>query len=77
LIGEAVKAIIKRIFAWAIKLCKIVIGVVVIKTGFDFAGGSGAFAYQEGDFITGVFVMIIGAYFVLSTLFPGFFDRPE
>jgi hypothetical protein len=68
---------IKRIFAWAIKLCKIVIGVVVIKTGFDFAGGSGPFAYQEGDIITGVFVIIIGAYFILSSLFPSLFDRPE
>ena len=52
------------------------IGLVVIKTGFDLTRGSGSFAYREFyDGITGIFVMIIGAYFVFSSLFRGLFDQ--
>ncbi len=54
------------------------VGLVVIKTGFDFLRGKGAFAYLEkGDDITGVFVIIVGAYFVFSSLFRGLFGRSE
>ncbi len=63
--------------AWIRRLCGIMIGLIVIKTGFDLAGGSGAFAYREGDLITGIFVMIIGGYFVFSSLFPDLFNRFE
>jgi hypothetical protein len=54
-----------------------VIGSVVLKTGFDFAKGSGAFAYREADVITGVFVILIGAYFILSSIFPDLFDQSD
>jgi hypothetical protein len=54
-----------------------VIGLVVIKTGFDFSRGSGAFAYREADVITGVFVILVGAYFILSSLFPDLFDQSD
>jgi len=47
-----------------------VLGLVVIKTGFDFSRGSGSFAFMEvEDGITGIFVMILGLYFVFSSLF--------
>jgi len=55
-----------------------VVGLVVIKTGFDFTRGSGAFVYQKtDDGIIGIFVMIIGAYFVFSSLFRDLFERSE
>ena len=66
---------IKYIFTWIIILCRIAVGLVVTKTGFDFARGSGAFAYWENDGITGIFVMIIGVYIVFSSLFRGLFDQ--
>lgn len=69
LLGDAIKSIIKLIFVWIITLCRIVVGLVVIKTGVDFTRGSGAFAYRETDAITGIFVIIIGTYFVFSSLF--------
>ena len=72
--GDGVDVKIKRALAWIRRISGIVIGVIVIKTGFDFAGGSGAFAYREGDVFTGLFVMIVGVYFVFSSLFPGRFD---
>jgi len=55
------------------------VGLVVIKTGFDFTRGSGVFAYSElNDGITGIFVMIIGAYFVFSSLFrSSLFDQAD
>jgi len=54
-----------------------VIGSVVLKTGFDFAKGSGAFAYREADVITGVFVILIGAYIILSSIFPDLFNQSD
>lgn len=77
LIEDTIKSIIKCIFAWIITLCRIVLGLVVIKTGFDFTLGRGAFAYQQADAITGIFVIIIGAYFVFSSLFSRLFERSE
>jgi hypothetical protein len=77
LVGDVIKSIIKLIFVWTIKLCRIVTGLVVIKTGFDFSRGSGAFAYREADVITGIFVILIGAYFILSSLFPDLFDKSD
>ena len=65
-----IKSIFKNIFSWAITLCRVVLGLLVIKTGFDFSRGSGAFAFMEvDDGITGIFVMLIGLYFVFSSLF--------
>ena len=75
--GGTVKSIMKRIFQWIMTLCRVVIGVVVIKTGFDFSRGSGAFAYREPDVITGIFVMILGAYFVFSSFSRDLFGRSE
>jgi len=76
LLGDAIKSTIKLIFGWIITLCRILVGLVVIKTGFDFIRGSSAFAYQKtDDGILGVFVMIIGAYIVFSSLFRDLFER--
>ncbi len=77
LIGDVIKAIFKHIFIWTIKMCRTVIGVLVMKTGFDLASGSGAFIYREADTFTGVFVIIIGAYFILSSLFPNMFGQSD
>jgi len=63
----AVNGVIKRIFACLKTLCRIGIGLLVSKTGLDFARGSGAFAFRETDEFTGVFVMIIGLYIVFSS----------
>lgn len=38
---------------------------------------SGAFLYQETDIITGIFVLIIGAYVVFSTLLRSLFGHSE
>ena len=70
-----IKSIFKQMLACIIKLARIVIGLVVLKTGFDFAKGSGMFAYREPDVITGVFVILVGAYFILSSIFPDLFDQ--
>ncbi len=59
-------------------MCRVVLGLVVIKTGYDFSRESGAFAFMEvEDGITGIFVMIIGLYFVFSSLFGALGDRSK
>jgi hypothetical protein len=68
---------IKRLLALALTFFRIVIGLVVIKTGLDFTSGSGTFAYQETDGITGIFVVLIGVYFIFSSLFGRVFDHSE
>ena len=68
---------IKRIVAWIITLIRIVLGLVVIKTGYDYASGNGVFAYREADALTGVFIMILGAYFVQSSLARHFSNQSE
>lgn len=77
MIGDVIKSIFKQVLIGIIRLVRIVIGSVVLKTGFDFAKGSGAFAYREADVITGVFVILIGAYIVLSSIFPDLFDQSK
>ncbi|MCP4339889.1 MAG: hypothetical protein GY799_13610 [Desulfobulbaceae bacterium] len=68
---------IKQLLRLTLIFLRIMIGLVVIKTGFDFASGSGAFAYQETDGLTGIFVIIIGLYFVFSSLFGRPFDQSD
>ena len=58
-------------------LCRIGLGLVIIKTGFDFARGTGPFAYREADALTGGFVMILGAYCIITGLTRYFFDQSE
>jgi len=68
------KSRIDQAVAWVFTLCRIVIGLVVSKTGFDLASGAGSFAYYESDNImTGVFVMSIGIYFVFTGIRRQFF----
>jgi TctA family transporter len=71
------KLIFKCILAWAITLCRVVIGLVVIKTGFDFSRGGGTFSFQQTDTVTGIFVIIIGVYFVFSSISSRLVDQSE
>ena len=73
----------KFFFTWIIILCRVLVGGIVFKTGFDYSRGSGVFAYQNHDnIIAGMFVMGLGIYFIFSSIFRGFFgddptDRQE
>ena len=68
------KSRIDQAVAWIFTLCRIGVGALVIKTGYDLARGVGSFSYYQSDNImTGVFVMTIGAYFVLSSIRRQFF----
>jgi len=69
------KSRIEQVVAWVFTICRILVGVLVIKTGFDLASGAGSFAFYTSDNImTGVFVMVIGIYFVFSSLTRHFFE---
>jgi hypothetical protein len=71
------KLIFKFILAWAITLCRVVIGLVVIKTGFDYSRGDGTFSLQQTDTVTGIFVIIIGVYFIFSSISKRLFEQSE
>jgi TRAP-type C4-dicarboxylate transport system permease small subunit len=69
------KSKIEQVVSWVFTLCRILVGILVIKTGFDLASGAGSFAFHKSDNImTGVFVMIIGIYFVFSSINRQFFE---
>ena len=63
-----------RIFSWIVTACRVLVGMLVVKTGVDLARGASRFYGQEYDnFITGLFAVLVGAYFILSSLFRKFF----
>ena len=51
---------IKQIVSCFLNLCRILIGLLVMKTGFDLATGALPFYYNhDNNFLMGVFIMII------------------
>jgi len=50
---------LKEAAVWIFKLCRMAVGGIVIKTGYD---------YLQTDLLTSLFVMAVGVYFVFSTL---------
>jgi len=72
------KSRIDQAVSWIFTLCRIAVGLLVSKTGFDLARGQGSFAYYGSDRImTGVFIMAIGIYFVFSGIRRQFFADEE
>ena len=66
---------IKQIVSCFFILCRILIGLLVMKTGFDLATGTLPFYYNHGNnFLMGIFIMIIGGYIIFSSLFRQIFD---
>ncbi len=64
----------KIFFTWILVVCRILVGGVVFKTGFDYSLGRSVFAYQiQNNKTAGIFVMAIGIYFVFSSIFRGLF----
>nr|WP_321396784.1 hypothetical protein [uncultured Desulfobacter sp.] len=64
----------KKIFTWILVACRVLVGGVVFKTGFDYSLGRSVFAYQTLENKTaGIFAMTIGIYFIFSSIFRGLF----
>lgn len=62
--------VVKRIFIWGVTGCRIVVGLLVMKTGIDLMRGGIFTGYNRQDpFLVGGFVTIIGLYFICSSLF--------
>lgn len=55
-------------------MCRVLVGWIVFKTGFDYSLGRSAFAYQiQENKTAGIFVMTIGIYFIFSSIFRSLF----
>ena len=60
---------LKRIGKWIFTGFRILIGLLVTKTGIDLMRGGTLTGYnKENTLLTGGFVMIIGLYFIFSSL---------
>jgi hypothetical protein len=76
LTGSEKKSTTALIFSWIVTICRVLIGVLVMKTGFSLVMRTGSFyAWPHDSHITGIFVMIIGAYFIFSSLYHQIFDN--
>lgn len=67
---EKITSLIKQLGTWLVIGLRMVLGVVVMKTGYDLAAGK--LHYGEtffNDPITPLFIIILGAYFTFSSLF--------
>ncbi len=67
---------IHNAYNWVILLLRSIIGITVVKVGYDIAAHDQYLPLdQSGTLATGLFVMIIGCYFVFSSLFKQFFEN--
>ncbi len=65
---------LKLICRWIFTGCRVLVGFLVMKTGIDLMGGGTFTGYNRQDtLLAGGFVMVIGLYFVFSSLFQAFF----
>ncbi|MFT5701394.1 MAG: hypothetical protein ACI8ZB_004286 [Desulforhopalus sp.] len=72
------KELLKRLFTWGIGACRIVVGLLVINTGYELTQKQGNFAmWSTESSITGIFVILLGGAFVVLGLFPRLFDRSD
>jgi uncharacterized membrane protein HdeD (DUF308 family) len=64
----------KKFLTWILVACRVLVGIVVFKTGFDYSLGRSIFAYQSlENKNVGIFAMFIGIYFIFSSIFRGLF----
>lgn len=75
---EKIRLYLKQFFSYFIILLQMLLGAVVIKTGYDLAAGN---LYQgssmSSDPITPLFIIILGVYFCFSGLLRKIFgDKP-
>ncbi len=67
---ETITSLIKQLGTLLVIGLRMVLGLVVMKTGYDMAAGN--LHYGEtfvNDPITPLFIIILGAYFAFSSLF--------
>lgn len=67
---------LKETTAWLVIILRMIIGAVVMKTGFDLAAGKlhGSVSMST-DPITPLFIIILGVYFCFSGLLKKLFDH--
>ena len=69
-------SLIKRLGTWLVIGLRTVLGLVVMKTGYDLAAGNLHYGETFGnDPITPLFIIIVGAYFTFSSLLRHLLDN--
>lgn len=60
----------KQIYNWLLVIIRSLIGITVIKVGYEVAVNKQHFGYyQDNGFFTGLFVIAVGCYFILFSFF--------
>ena len=73
--GGSMKDSLLRIMGWVIGGCRIVVGLLVIKAGYQLSQRQGAFSFWDLESsLGGLFVMLLGVAFLALALFPKSFE---
>lgn len=66
----------EKYFNVLLMLCRVCIGCVMIYSGVQLLRGEGLLSYSQFDsVITGMFVILLGAYCVVSSVFVRIFEK--
>ncbi|WP_028585290.1 hypothetical protein [Desulfogranum mediterraneum] len=71
-------SLIQRIGLWLVIGLRMIVGLVVMKAGYDLAAGRLRYDISlENDPITPLFIILMGAYFCFSSLFRWLFSDSD
>lgn len=75
---QQVSTLLKQCGMWILVVLRLVVGLTVMKTGYDLAVGS-LYADRsiETDPLTPLFIIVLGAYFAFSSLLRRLFPEEK
>lgn len=70
------KSLMNCLLALGLGCCRVVVGLVVIRAGYDLTRNQGSFVYWNTDSaIAGIFVIVLGLCFIVLGIFPKLFNK--
>lgn len=58
---------LKQAGTWIVVILQMMIGLIVLKTGLDLAAGKMYFTSNHDTTLTGIFVTLVGAFFLFTS----------
>ena len=72
------KELLQHILTWGIGACRVVVGLLVIRAGYELTQKQGNFAFWSTESsVAGIFVIVLWGTFVALGIFPRLFERPD
>lgn len=67
-----------RLFSWALKVIRLVVGVTIVYSGSQLIRGDGLLSHSQFDsIITGVFIILLGAYCIFVSVLAVFMEHTD